>query len=293
MVFLKFFKPMLLSERSQAFDDDKFLYELKYDGYRATIHVSPKTIKVYSRNGIDLTSNFPELKSIKGLVKHETIFDGEIVSFLNGKPSFSDLQVRGRIKSKYKIEEKALENPVVFVAFDCLYEDGEDLTHFDLLKRKKILEKFGTNDNFILSSYSIGQGKSLFKKVKKLDLEGIVAKRIDSEYVPEVRTKDWIKIKNYKCESFFIGGFIDTQFKRSLLLGEYRSDGKLYFVGKVSVDKLKVFDNKVYSRSPFCNYKEKEINYFKKLSKCEVIYIERTPNGNLREPVFKRMVENG
>lgn len=293
MKFFQFLKPMLLSEKGKAFDDSDYLYELKYDGYRALVHVSSDKIKIFSRNGIDLTKNFPELESIKELVKGETIFDGEIVSFLNGKPSFSDLQVRGRIKSERRIKEKSLENPVVFVAFDCLYCGGKDLTGESLLKRKKVLSKFKSNESFILSSYQIGQGISLFKKVKKLNLEGIVAKKIDSEYYPDVRSKDWIKIKNYKCEEFFIGGYVETDFKRSLLLGEKCRDGNLYFVGKVSVDKSKVLDRNISKKSSFCNFDEKGAIYFQQLLKCEIVFIERTPNGNLREPVFKRMIENG
>lgn len=293
MKFLESFKPMLLDEKSKAFDDDEYLFELKYDGFRATIHVSPKTIKVFSRNGHDLTKNFPELESIKTIVKKNTIFDGEIVSFLDGDISFSNLQVRARIKSAHKILLMSLENPVVFVAFDCLYEDKKSLEDMSLIKRKAILDDFSTNENFIKSNYVIGKGVDLFKRVKRLGLEGIVAKRVDSKYYENMRSKEWIKIKNYKREEFFIGGYIDTDFKRSLLLGEYRSDGKFYFVGKVTVDKSRVLNSKVSKKSLFCNFNEKNCCYFQNLLKCEVVYIGRTQNNNLREPIFKRMVENG
>ena len=86
-----------------------------------------------------------------------------------------------------------------------------------------------------------------------------------------------------------IGGFVNTDFKKSLLLGEYRNDGKFYFVGKVSVTKSFIFKSKVIQKSPFCNYEESNVGYFKPIEECEVVYIERTENNNLREPVFKRM----
>lgn len=290
MEFGKFFKPMLLDEKMQSFDSEDYLYEMKFDGYRAIVHASPKEIYVYSRNGINLLVNFPELKSIQHLVKDEVIFDGEVVAFKDDLPSFSMLQQRGRVKSLRLLEKYAKENPVVFVAFDCLYEKGKSLIEKPLWERKRILDKYHDGDNFVKVSYVLKNGKDLFKKVKRMNLEGIVAKGQDSKYYPESRSKEWIKIKNYKMGEFFIGGYVETEFKRLLLLGEYHKDGKFYFVGKVSVDKCMDFHSKKVKKSAFCNYEEDNCIYFKPSEVCKVMFIERTEGNNLREPVFKGMV---
>lgn len=277
---------MLLYEKDIPFDNKNYLYELKFDGFRATVHVSPTYLKIYSRNGTDLTKLYPELQSLKTITKENTIFDGEIIAFDEDKPSFHILGKRSRVKSSSQILKYSKDYPVVFIAFDCLYK-GKNLIDKPLLERKKILETFKDTNQFIKTKYILENGTNLFKKVKKMNLEGIVAKKIDSIYTPDSRTKDWIKIKNYKTESFVIGGYVKTNCKYSLLLGEYR--GKyLYYVGKVSVNKLPDF--RQIKSSPFYNLNDEKIIYVKPSFKCAVSYIERTPNNNLREPVFKRMI---
>ena len=114
-------RPMLLEEVNQIFQDDDYLYEIKFDGIRALIYVSKNEFKIISRNGKDLTKKYPELKKIQNLVGNsKVIFDGEIIATLNGIPNFSLLQKRNRIK---KVNSSIIEEiPVSFVAFDILYE---------------------------------------------------------------------------------------------------------------------------------------------------------------------------
>lgn len=293
MKFDTFIPPMLLSEQNEPFDDEDYIFELKFDGIRANVHASPRGVKIFSRNGHDVTAQFPELQSIKRIVKSEVIFDGEIVSFEKGKPSFSRLQKRNRCKNHGKIISLSREEPVVFVAFDCIYEKSNLCTQ-KLLDRKRVLSKYEDTDEFVKTTYNVGKGIKLFKKVVDMGLEGIVAKRKDGFYEPGVRTKEWIKIKNFKVENFVIGGYIENKEKISLLLGEKR-DHRLYFVGKVSITrktdiykKLKAMNKKV--RSSFADYDEEGAAYLPFKYSCIVSYIERTPNGQLRQPVFKRAI---
>lgn len=291
MKFGEYFKPMLLTEIDKPFDDENYLYELKFDGIRATIHVSPKTFIIYNRNGYDITYLYPELKNIQKIVKEKCIFDGEIVSFDKTQPSFSKLQQRSHTKDSSKIEYFSKNEPVSFVVFDCIYQN-KDLTNLPLLQRKQILEKYKDNDYFIKTQYTLKEGTKLFQKVKKAHLEGIVAKKINSEYEINTRTRNWLKIKNFKDEEFFIGGYINTNAKTSLLLGEYRNN-KFYFVGKVSITRNrdiyeKITKQKKITISPFTEYEEREAIYVKPKYKCEVTYLERTKSNNLRQPVFKR-----
>ncbi len=290
MEYGTYFKPMLLKETDNPFDDREFIYEIKFDGIRATLHVDPKDIKVFSRNGTNLTDTFPELKSICKLVKRKTILDGEIVAFKDGLPDFSTLQRRNLLKNKIHITRLTEEIPILFVAFDCLY-DGRDLTKMPLFKRKEILDSIEENASLAKVSYIFTNGKKLFEKAKKKNLEGIVAKRRDSLYYPNTRSSDWIKIKNFTVENFIIGGYIDNKAKSSLILGEYRMD-KLYFVGKVSIERRselyqKIKREKKKKTSPFADRDDKNDVYIKPKIKCPISYIERTESNHLRQPVLK------
>ena len=224
---------MLLKEVDKPFKDDNYIFELKYDGIRTLLYVSPKTFKLITRNGNDVASNFPEFKSIQKIVgKKKVIFDGEIVAFKNGKPSFSELQHRNHLKNKSKIKLMINEIPVCFVVFDIIYFD-KDLTYLTLMERKKILNDFTDTDIFIKTKM-YNDGLKLFKHIKKIGLEGIVAKQKDSKYILGKRVENWDKIKNFKKEYFYVYGVTKLKDKYALYLGEYKNK-KLIPVGKVSV----------------------------------------------------------
>lgn len=294
MEFGQFFQPMLLEEVEEPFNSSSFLFELKFDGIRAVMHVGPKTFKIFSRNGSELTILHPELKNIQKDFKQNVIFDGEIVLFYKGKPNFSKLQERMHTKDKKRIEYLSKELPVCFIAFDCLYENGKTLINKTLVERKKVLEKYQDTDYFMKVSYIENSGKKLFQNVKKMDFEGIVAKRKDSPYEINTRTENWLKIKNLKKEIFYIGGFIEKKENAvvSLLLGEYKNK-KLHFVGKVTMGKKqpmyqKIKKASIIKSSPFSDYKDKDCFYIKPVLQCEIWYLERTKENRLRQPVFKK-----
>lgn len=284
-------EPMLLSETDTPFDSERYIYEVKFDGYRATIHVSPDTFYIYSRNGKDLTKLYPELKTIQKNIKNKMIFDGEIVCFEEGVPSFSKLQSRSHLKSELKIKQQMEENPVCFVAFDCIY-NNEDITSLSLLKRKEILDNIQETDNFIKTHYIFQEGTRLFTNVKNANLEGIVAKKIDSFYTIRTRTEDWIKIKNIKDGKFLICGYKEEiDGKTTLLLGE-KLEKKLCYVGSVTIGKRRNILTKVKQAikrktSPFSEYKDSESIYIKEPLECEISYLERTNNNHLRHPSLK------
>lgn len=234
MNFKTIVKPMLLSEEDYPFDSKEYLYELKFDGIRALIYVSPKVFHIYNRHGKEITYLYPELKDIQKIVKEETVFDGEIVLINKGKPCFWKLQERSHLKDVQKIKWQQEHNPVCFIVFDILYLDG-DVTMVPLLRRKKLLDKFLDTEVFIKAKYVLEKGTSLFSKVKKKQMEGIVAKKINSGYEIDTRSSDWIKIKNWQKGIFLVGGYEENKEMNvlKLYLGEYVMD-KFLFVGKVS-----------------------------------------------------------
>lgn len=288
-MFNRILSPMLLKERDKPFKDNNYIFELKYDGIRTLLYVSPKTFKLITRNGNDLANIYPELKSVQNIVgKHKVIFDGEIVAFKNGKPSFSELQHRNHLKNISKIKLMINEIPVCFVVFDIIYFD-KDLTNLTLMERKKILNNFTDTDIFIKTKM-YNDGLKLFKHIKKIGLEGIVAKQKDSKYILGKRVENWVKIKNFKKEYFYVYGVTKLKDKYALYLGEYKNK-KLIPVGKVSVmpdnDVLKIVQKQKKVKNIFIDITE-NINFVEPINKILVNYMERTLNNTLRQPFIKR-----
>ena len=275
-------KPMLLAEIPFCFES-KYLYEIKFDGIRALIYVNKKEINIRTRNNVDVTQLFSELDGIKNIVGRDfCIFDGEIVLFDKGKPSFSSLQKRLKIKNAERIKEASLDNPVQFVVFDIIYQN-KDLTNKTLVERKKMLDKYKDTDYFIKSKvYS--DGKKLFASVKKMGLEGIVAKEKTSNYYVNKRSNVWIKLKNYQTNEFYIGGYVKNSTSYSLLLGE-KKNNKLYYVGKIKVSNNKDITKKVLVKekrsNPFCNY-EGDGMFIEPNIKITINYLEKTKSNMLR-----------
>lgn len=288
-MFNKVLSPMLLKTVDKPFNDNNYIYELKYDGIRTLMYVSSNTFKLITRNGNDVAKTYPELKTVQNIVgNHKVIFDGEIVAFKNGKPNFSELQHRNNLKNVKTIENKLVEIPVCFVVFDIIYLD-KDLTNLELIERKKILNNFLDTDIFIKTKI-YDDGLKLFSHIKKLELEGIVAKQKSSKYVCGKRVVTWLKIKNFKRQYFYVYGYKKLNDKYALYLGEFKNK-KLYPVGKVSVmennNVLKLVKEQKKINNPFIDLNE-TITYVEPINKILVHYMERTENNTLRQPFIKK-----
>lgn len=280
-------KPMLLGEVREVFDSKEYLYEVKYDGIRVLVFVSKDKVVIRSRYGIDITGLFPEMMVLCKMVKGNVIFDGEIIMLDNNKVSFSKLQKRIHLKNKKTIEFLSKTNSVIFICFDVIYE-GKDLINLSLLERKDVLSNYKDNDVFIKSTYVIGDGTKLFNAIKKLDMEGIVAKKINSKYLVNERSDNWLKIKNYKSGDFIILGYINKEESHviSLVLGEHLNK-KIVYVGKVILGKKRNLADKILKMKKskaVVKIKDKDVIFIKPEIKCLIKYLERTENGLLRQP---------
>lgn len=280
------FTPMLLKEIDKPFNSKKYYYELKYDGYRALIFVNKNEIYIQSRNKNDITFLYPELSNIKKIVNKNVIFDGEIVIFENNKPSFNKISKRSKLKNKNIIKKESINNPVIFIAFDILYEN-KNLTNLSLIERKKILEKYHDTDFFIKSKVYLNNGIKLYNFVKKNNLEGIVIKDINGLYHINKRTSDFIKVKNIKSDNFFIAGYINNnKYTSSLVLCEKYNNDYIY-VGKVLISKKNNIYKKILNIKKCKNYlkiENNDITFIKPILSCKINYLERTKNGHLRHP---------
>jgi len=187
---------MLLSV-SESFDDPEFIFEFKYDGARALLYCEEGGVTAVSRNGNDLSAAFPELWRLNRNVSVPCVLDGEIFGLRDGLPSFAVYQKRGMVTAPTKVKRAAAGFPIRFAAFDILQAGARDLTRLPLSERKTILTQTVTpNDTLFVADYLEEHGKKLFDAAQKLNLEGIIAKRKTSVYLPGKRSHDWFKIKN-------------------------------------------------------------------------------------------------
>ena len=231
--------PMLASSVAKAFDDPDWLFEIKWDGYRAVAFIEDGRVRLVSRNQNDLTAQFSELGSLPQFVNAQrAILDGEIVALdEEGRPSFSLMQQRTGFQPGKRRLARREGVPVIYYAFDLLYLDGLDLRRVALERRKQLLQdriKVGGVIQF--SDHYAEKGLALFEAAKQRGLEGILAKKRSSVY-QEKRSNDWLKIKITQRQECVIGGYTDPEGSReyfgALVLGLYDEQGRLIHVGQV------------------------------------------------------------
>jgi bifunctional non-homologous end joining protein LigD len=230
--------PMMATLVEEPFDDERWLFEPKWDGVRALSTCIEETVLV-SRNLNDITACYPELaKTHQQLVCLEAVLDGEIVAMSDGRPSFERLQGRINLVNTRDIERAAMETPVTYVVFDLLYLDGRSLLSEPLEVRKELLaELVVPTDRLQVSPHMNGDGTALFEVAKARRLEGIVAKKLGSSYRPGKRGREWLKIKAIYDADLVIGGWSKGEGSRSgafgaILVGAYE-EGELRYLGSV------------------------------------------------------------
>jgi len=230
--------PMLASIVEKPFDDPNWLFEIKWDGYRAIAFLENGSVRLVSRNHNDLTPRYPELCELTKFVKAKAaILDGEVVVLDGqGRSSFSLMQQRTGIRKHGRQATPRSELPVLYYAFDLLYLDGYDLRQVWLEERKRVLMEILTAGEIArYSDHYAGQGMALFDAAKEKGLEGILAKRRNSCY-EERRSREWLKIKITQTVDCVVGGYTDPdgtrQYFGSLVLGLYNKKKGLIHVGQ-------------------------------------------------------------
>ncbi len=287
---------MLAKPHPEAFDDEDWVFEIKWDGYRAIADLSEKPL-FYSRNGISFLSKFEKVTKDFSLQRHKMILDGEIVAYdENGRPNFQLLQQIG-------------DNPdmaLVYQVFDILWLNGHSTEELPLIQRKELLKEALVETDVIKYCDHIREkGISFFNQMKKMKLEGMIAKKADSEYTENHRTSDWLKIKFTNTEEAIICGFTEPRGSRegfgALILGKY-IDGKLTYSGhtgtgfnresiielherlKTMIVKTSPFENKPKTNMP--------VTWTQPELVCEIKYSEITKDGIFRHPVFVALRED-
>ena len=300
---------MLATLVDRPFDGQEWLYEVKWDGYRAVAFLENGSARLVSRNQNDLTAAYPELRSIPDFVKARTaVLDGEIVALdEQGRPSFSLMQQRTGVgEGGHRIRRTRDDIPVMYYVFDLLYVDGYDLMQSQLEQRKELLASILSPGDLIhYSDHYIGNGKALFEAAAQRELEGIVAKRRSSPYVQK-RSSDWLKIKIVKQQECVIGGYTDPRGSRenfgSIVLGLYDDQGRLIPVGQAGSGFTALSHAEMWKRlqpletrhNPFFGKVEstRRIHYVNPELVAEVKFTEWTHEGQsagvkMRAPVFQ------
>lgn len=233
--------PMLATLVEGPFDDEQWLFEIKWDGYRAIGYLQQGQSQLLSRNQNELTGEFPEIaKALAQIPVESAIFDGEIVAVdAQGRSSFSLMQQRTGLKKPGKARgAKDMSVPIVYYVFDLLYLDGYNLMRVPLEQRKELLAQIIPRGDGLLrySDHHPSEGKRLFEVAQKKGLEGIIAKLRSGIYLQK-RTRDWLKIKVSRRQEAVICGYTEPRGSReyfgSLILGLYNQAGKLVHVGNV------------------------------------------------------------
>lgn len=281
---------MLATLVADPFDDPDWLFEIKWDGYRALCTIEEDSFSLVSRNGLDMLRRFPELDELaNAFASLPVVVDGEIVSLdAEGRSSFQRLQ-----------ESQKKPAGLTYAAFDLLYADGTDLRSKPLEERKALLERLIRSDDLVLySKHILGKGTALYDVAQKQQLEGIIGKRRDSTY-QERRSRDWVKIKTGHEQEFVVGGWTEPKGSRSgfgaLLLGVYHK-GTLRYVGSVGTGftvkmlgdlskRLRAIERKT---SPFVNAVDANApkHWVSPELVVEVRFSEWTRDGYLRQPAY-------
>ena len=289
----EFLKPMLASVSEKPFDDDEWIFENKYDGYRTIAVINPQQVDLFSRNELSFNANFKPIAEELKQIDHTVVLDGEIVVENDaGRADFQLLQ---------NYMKTGIGNLKYYV-FDLLNLDGNLITELSLLERKELLKILFNKypfSNVSYSEYTVGDGIKQFEKAVKNKTEGIIAKRADSTYTINRRSTNWLKIKTANEEEAIIIGITEPRNSRkyfgALLLGQY--DGKkLQYIGKCGTGFTESTLKDLYTKlKPLFTAKspldEKipirdKIQWVNPKVVCQVKFSEWTQDQHLRHPVY-------
>lgn len=285
-------KPMLCTLVDEPFNREGWLFEIKWDGYRAVASKQKDQIELYSRNDLDFAQKYAPVAEALRTIKHEVIVDGEMVIVDDqGVPHFEWLQ------SWHKDPHGFLH----YYIFDILWCNGHDVRGMPLIERKKLLKTVLPKSDVLRFSDDVKtDGLKLFSQIKKRGLEGVTAKRADSPYREDVRGQDWLKIKTSARQEVVIGGYTEPRGSRkylgSLLVGVY-DKGEFQYVGHsgggIPDDQRKALHAQLAklerNSSPFKTEPKPNapVHWTRPLIVCEMSFSEWTNDGMMRHPQFE------
>src|SRR5258706_641017 len=297
-------EPMLSASADVPPHNVDYIYEVKWDGIRALVYLEDGQIRISSRNKNNITKQFPELLDAKSFRANSGVFDAEIVCLdKTGKPEFKRVINRLQSSGDSNIQKFSKTNPSYCYIFDCLYLDGRSLVNETLLKRREWLkDAIHTNKAYRISDIE-DDGQLLLDAARAHALEGIMAKRKDSKYLPGKRTDAWVKIKIRNTRDVGIIGYNPGKGNRASAFGGLhiaeREGDELIYRGKVGsgfddATLKEIFDDikklkEIKKPIPQKTLDDKTSKWVEPKLIAEVTYASLTPDKIFREPVFVRM----
>lgn len=293
-------RPMLIGSTAHAFDSPEHIFELKLDGERCLAYLDEGRTDLRNKRNMKMLPKVPELSQIHLRVRSRCILDGELIILRDGKPDFFEIQRRSLTSNLFKIRLASERLPAAFAAFDILFFKDRQVMDLPLMERKELLaEAVIENERLAISRYIENDGVDFYKLAEEQDLEGIVAKKRDSKYLPGVRTKDWIKIKNLIDEDFVVCGYIEKEPGIvSVVLGQYSPQGQtsksLIYKGHVTLG-VSTADFRIIKSVQKRNLPPFRVvppgngnaTWIDPVLVCTVKYMMKTSGGSMRQPVFK------
>lgn len=306
--FPKTVKPMLATLINKPFNEEGWLFEVKWDGYRAIALCNNGKVELLSRNNKSFNDKFYPIYQAVTDWGINAIIDGEIcVLNKKGVSHFGSLQ-------NWRSEA---DGDLIYYVFDILWLDGHNLKELPLTARRGILQSIlPESDTIRFSDIFESTATEFLAAAGKLGMEGIIAKKANSTYVEGERTTSWLKIKSNKRHEVVIGGFTNNEDSTkpfsSLLVGVYR-EGKLHYTGKIGTGftqqqqktMMELFKPLIVKKTPFTvvpdinkpsrfrpNPPHATATWLKPKLVCEVSYAEVTEDGVMRHPSFEGMRED-
>lgn len=285
-----YIKPMLATVNDEPFDDEEWIFEIKWDGYRAIAEITDH-FKLYSRNGLSFEGKYLPIEEGLKNQEHQMIVDGEIVAYnKKNQPDFQTLQHVG----------DNLDAPLIYHVFDLLYLNGYCTKELSLLQRKELLKDALIETNHVkYCDHVEKEGKAFFKQVINAQLEGMMAKKASSQYHEGSRSKEWLKVKRQLTDEAVIVGYTEPRGARegfgALLLGTYQN-GELIYAGHTGTGFSNQLLSEIYemmqplatNKPPFIKKPQTNMpaTWIRPQLVCTIRYTERTTDNMFRHPVF-------
>ncbi|WP_018629128.1 DNA ligase D [Niabella aurantiaca] len=294
--YAHFIKPMLATLAARPFTDGGWIFEIKWDGYRAIAETGGQ-FRFYSRNGLNFAGKYPEIAAALQQQEQEMILDGEIVAYNEaGAPDFQTLQHYGDHPGA----------PMVYYVFDLLFLNGHNIEELPLLQRKELLKEALTENGLIqYCDHVEADGKGFFKAIQKKNLEGMIAKRAASAYTEGRRSGAWLKIKHHHTEEVIIAGYTEPRGGRkkfgALILGRYKGDQLIYaghtgtgFDDQSLTELYERMQPLIIPRSPFETTPRTNMPavWVRPKLVCNIKFSELTKDHIFRQPVFQGLRED-
>ena len=302
---LPHFVAPMLARPGVPFDDDDYLFEVKWDGCRAVCFVEKDgAVRLMNRRRRDVASRYPELVAVLKTMPAGTVLDGEIiVAGPSGKPDFQKCQQREQARNRLGIGQLARSMPATYVVFDQMYSMYKTYLHSRLdfrRDRARATAQRCESPQVVFSEGIVGQGVSYYEAVVAQGLEGVVAKRLASYYSPGKRTDAWLKIKRCEDVTCAVLGFIpegEHDFA-SLVIGATDGSGTMRCVGRVGSgfdgDARAAVNGFLWSHRverPVVTCEYRRALWVEPALYCLVRCMERTNDGKLRAPVFRGLID--